>query len=139
MKVVVLGAGLIGVASAYYLWRDGHDVEVIEQHAEAASVTSYANAYPRKQARLGAAYAVFAMLAVPLLTYVLPNSTPNTLHPKGTITTSKGLSREYKIVLWSGVLGLSLVYVWTFRLHVALDAVQLRLNARSRWNPGRES
>lgn len=44
MKVIVLGAGLIGVASAYYLWRDGHDVEVIEQHAEAASVTSYANA-----------------------------------------------------------------------------------------------
>ncbi len=44
MKIVVLGAGLIGVASAYYLWRDGHDVEVIEQHAEAASVTSYANA-----------------------------------------------------------------------------------------------
>ena len=44
MKVVVLGAGLIGVASAYYLWRDGYDVEVIEQHAEAASATSYANA-----------------------------------------------------------------------------------------------
>ena len=44
MRVVVLGAGLIGVASAYYLWRDGHDVEVIEQHAAAASVTSYANA-----------------------------------------------------------------------------------------------
>ena len=44
MKVVVIGAGLIGVASAYYLWRDGHEVEVIEQHAEAASVTSYANA-----------------------------------------------------------------------------------------------
>ena len=40
----MLGAGLIGVASAYYLWRDGHDVEVIEQNAEAASVTSYANA-----------------------------------------------------------------------------------------------
>jgi len=44
MKVVVLGAGLIGVASAYYLWRDGHDVEVIEQHAAPAMVTSYANA-----------------------------------------------------------------------------------------------
>ena len=44
MKVVVLGAGLIGVASAYYLFRDGHDVEVIEQRAEPASVTSYANA-----------------------------------------------------------------------------------------------
>jgi D-amino-acid dehydrogenase len=44
MRVVVLGAGLIGVASAYYLWRDGHEVEVVELHAEAASVTSYANA-----------------------------------------------------------------------------------------------
>lgn len=44
MKIIVLGAGLIGVASAYYLWRDGHEVEVIEREAEAASVTSYANA-----------------------------------------------------------------------------------------------
>ena len=44
MKVVVLGAGLIGVASAYYLWREGYDVEVIEEQPEAASVTSYANA-----------------------------------------------------------------------------------------------
>ena len=44
MKVVVLGAGLIGVATAYYLWRDGHDVEVIDEAAQAASVTSYANA-----------------------------------------------------------------------------------------------
>ena len=44
MKVIVLGAGLIGVASAYYLWRDGQDVEVIEQNSQPASVTSYANA-----------------------------------------------------------------------------------------------
>ena len=44
MKVIVLGAGLIGVASAYCLWRDGYEVEVVEQHAEPASVTSYANA-----------------------------------------------------------------------------------------------
>jgi D-amino-acid dehydrogenase len=44
VKVVVLGAGLIGVAAAYYLWRDGHDVQVIERRTEAASETSYANA-----------------------------------------------------------------------------------------------
>ena len=44
MRVVVLGAGLIGMASAYYLRRDGHEVEVVEQHAEPATVTSYANA-----------------------------------------------------------------------------------------------
>ena len=44
MKVVVLGAGLIGVATAYYIWRDGHEVEVIDEQAQSASVTSYANA-----------------------------------------------------------------------------------------------
>ena len=44
MKIVVLGAGLIGVATAYYLWRDGHEVEVIDEQAQPASVTSYANA-----------------------------------------------------------------------------------------------
>ncbi|TAG82350.1 MAG: FAD-dependent oxidoreductase [Betaproteobacteria bacterium] len=44
MKVIVLGAGLIGVATAYYLWRDGHEVEVFDRNDEAASETSYANA-----------------------------------------------------------------------------------------------
>ena len=44
MKVVVLGAGLIGVATAYYLWRDDHEVEVVDEQAQPASVTSYANA-----------------------------------------------------------------------------------------------
>ena len=44
VRVVVLGAGLIGVATAYYLWRDGHEVEVIDEQAQPASVTSYANA-----------------------------------------------------------------------------------------------
>ena len=44
MKISILGAGLIGVASAYYLWRDGHEVELIDALPEAAGVTSYANA-----------------------------------------------------------------------------------------------
>ena len=44
MKIIVLGAGLIGVATAYYLWRDGHDVEVVDEQAQAACATSYANA-----------------------------------------------------------------------------------------------
>jgi D-amino-acid dehydrogenase len=44
MKVIVLGAGLIGVATAYYLWRDGHDVEVLDRNEDAACETSYANA-----------------------------------------------------------------------------------------------
>lgn len=85
---------------------------------------------PRKQAALAAAYAIFAVLSAPYLTYVLPNSTPDTLHPKGTLT--GGLSPEYSLVLWGGVLGLSLVYVWAFRIHVAVETLQMRLQRRAR-------
>jgi D-amino-acid dehydrogenase len=43
MKVVVLGAGVAGVASAWYLWRDGHDVTVLERNEGVALETSFAN------------------------------------------------------------------------------------------------
>ena len=44
MRVAVLGAGVIGVATAYELWRDGHEVVVVDRAAEPASGTSFANA-----------------------------------------------------------------------------------------------
>lgn len=44
MKVVVLGAGVVGVTTAYYLAKAGHEVEVIERQPGAALETSYANA-----------------------------------------------------------------------------------------------
>jgi D-amino-acid dehydrogenase len=44
MNVVVLGAGVVGVAAAYYLAEDGHDVTVLDRNAEAAGETSYGNA-----------------------------------------------------------------------------------------------
>ncbi len=34
----------MGVTTAYYLWREGHSVTVIDRNSEAASETSYANA-----------------------------------------------------------------------------------------------
>ena len=43
MRVVVLGAGVIGLATAYYLVRDGHDVAVIDRNDGVALETSYAN------------------------------------------------------------------------------------------------
>ncbi|OEJ68055.1 D-amino acid dehydrogenase [Magnetovibrio blakemorei] len=43
MKVVVLGAGVIGVTSAYELASDGHDVTVIERCEGVALETSFAN------------------------------------------------------------------------------------------------
>ena len=41
--VVVLGAGIIGITTAYYLHKAGHRVTVIERNAEAGLETSYAN------------------------------------------------------------------------------------------------
>lgn len=43
MRIVVLGAGVIGVTSAYALARDGHDVVVVEKEKGAAEGTSFAN------------------------------------------------------------------------------------------------
>jgi D-amino-acid dehydrogenase len=43
MKVMVLGAGVAGVACAYYLWRDGHEVTVIDRNQGVALETSFAN------------------------------------------------------------------------------------------------
>ncbi|MES1972914.1 MAG: D-amino acid dehydrogenase [Pseudomonadota bacterium] len=44
MKVAVLGAGVIGVTSAYYLHRAGHEVVVIDRQPGPALETSFANA-----------------------------------------------------------------------------------------------
>jgi D-amino-acid dehydrogenase len=43
MKVVVLGAGLLGITTAWYLAEDGHEVTVLDRQAEAAMETSFAN------------------------------------------------------------------------------------------------
>lgn len=44
MKVLVLGAGVVGVATAYYLWKDGHEVTVVERQPGPGRETSYGNA-----------------------------------------------------------------------------------------------
>src|SRR3954471_24846433 len=43
MKIVVLGAGVIGVTTAWYLARDGHDVTVLDRQPQAGLETSFAN------------------------------------------------------------------------------------------------
>jgi D-amino-acid dehydrogenase len=43
MRVVVLGAGVVGVTAAYYLQKDGHTVTVIDRKSSAGLETSFAN------------------------------------------------------------------------------------------------
>jgi D-amino-acid dehydrogenase len=43
VKVAVLGAGVVGVATAYYLARDGHEVVLVERRARAAEEASFGN------------------------------------------------------------------------------------------------
>ena len=43
MKVVVLGGGISGTVTAYFLAKDGHDVTLIERRAGVAQETSFAN------------------------------------------------------------------------------------------------
>lgn len=44
MNVIVMGAGVIGVTSAWYLAKAGHNVTVIDRHSAPALDTSFANA-----------------------------------------------------------------------------------------------
>ena len=44
MKIIVLGAGIIGISTAWHLAQRGHEVTVVDRHGEAALETSFANA-----------------------------------------------------------------------------------------------
>ena len=44
MKIAIVGAGVIGVTTAYELAADGHEVTVFERHRAAAEEASFANA-----------------------------------------------------------------------------------------------
>ena len=44
MKIIVLGAGVVGMTTAYWLWKDGHQVSVVDRQAEPGRETSFGNA-----------------------------------------------------------------------------------------------
>ena len=44
MKTIVLGAGIIGISTAWHLLERGHEVIVVDRQSDAAQETSFANA-----------------------------------------------------------------------------------------------
>lgn len=83
MRVLVLGSGVVGVTSAYYLARAGHEVTVIDRLAGPAQDTSFANA-----GQISPGYASpWAAPGIPLkaLKWMLQEHAPLSITPDGTL------------------------------------------------------
>ncbi|MBE9603436.1 D-amino acid dehydrogenase [Acetobacteraceae bacterium H6797] len=80
MRVLVLGSGVVGVTSAWYLAREGHEVTVIDRQPGAGLETSFANA-----GQLSYGYSSpWAAPGVPVkaIKWMLSRHSPLVIHPK---------------------------------------------------------
>ncbi|MCS5592029.1 MAG: D-amino acid dehydrogenase [Gammaproteobacteria bacterium] len=94
MKVLILGGGVIGTTSAYFLAKQGHDVTVIERQAGVALETSHANA-----GQISYAYSSpWAAPDIPLkaLKWLLSKHSPLVINPKMNAETLKFAYRMLK-------------------------------------------
>lgn len=91
MKIAIVGAGIVGVSTAYELAHDGHEVTVFEQRNAAAEEASFANA---------------GLLTPHLFT---PWSTPALGKPL------KLLGRHATLQLAQGFKGADLAWLWRWR------------------------
>ncbi|MFC0168496.1 D-amino acid dehydrogenase [Pseudoduganella danionis] len=83
MRVVILGSGVIGVTSAYYLARAGHEVTVLDRQPGPALETSFANA-----GQISPGYASpWAAPGIPLkaMKWMLQRHAPLSISPDGTL------------------------------------------------------
>ncbi|AQV93178.1 D-amino acid dehydrogenase small subunit [Cupriavidus necator] len=83
MRVLVLGSGVIGVTSAWYLARAGHEVTVVDREAGPALGTSFANA-----GQISPGYASpWAAPGVPLkaIKWMFQEHAPLSIRPDGTL------------------------------------------------------
>lgn len=83
MKVIVMGAGVIGTTSAYYLAQSGAQVTVIERQPDPAQETSFANA-----GQVSPGYSTpWAAPGIPLkaLKWMLEKHAPLSIKPDGSL------------------------------------------------------
>ena len=94
MKVVVLGAGIIGTTSAYFLAKQGHEVTVIDRQDSVSMETSHANAgclsygFTSPWASPGLPFSV--------LKWILTGRSPLIINPNMSVETVKFLYRMFK-------------------------------------------
>ena len=83
MKIAVLGAGVVGITTAYYLARAGHEVDVYDRQDGPALETSFANA-----GQISFGYSSpWAAPGIPLkaLKWMFAKHPPLTIRPDGTL------------------------------------------------------
>ena len=94
MNVLVLGAGVIGTTSAYFLAKQGHNVTVIDRQENVAMETSHGNA-----GQLSYAFtSPWAAPGLPLdiIKWGLTGSSPLIINPNIRLSTIKFMYRMYK-------------------------------------------
>jgi D-amino-acid dehydrogenase len=82
MKILILGSGVVGTTSAYYLARAGHEVTVVDRQSGPALETSFANA-----GQISPGYAApWAAPGVPLkaIKWMFETHAPLAVRPDGT-------------------------------------------------------
>ena len=83
MRVIVLGSGVVGVSTAYYLAKAGHEVTVVDRLPGPALETSFANA-----GQISPGYASpWAAPGVPLkaIKWLFQRHAPLAIRPDGTL------------------------------------------------------
>ena len=83
MKVLVLGGGVVGISSAYYLAKAGCEVTVIERQSGPALETSFANA-----GQISPGYsAPWAAPGIPLkaMEWIFQRHAPLAIRPDGSL------------------------------------------------------
>ncbi|CAM5198706.1 D-amino acid dehydrogenase OS=Castellaniella defragrans OX=75697 GN=dadA PE=3 SV=1 [Castellaniella defragrans] len=94
MKVLILGGGVVGVTSAYYLARQGHEVTVVDRESDTAEETSFGNA-----GQLSFGYSSpWAAPGIPLkaLKWMFQQDSPLTIRPDGSFSQIKWLLQMWR-------------------------------------------
>lgn len=94
MKVLVLGAGVVGVTSAYYLARQGHEVTVVDRESGTAEETSFGNA-----GQLSFGYSSpWAAPGIPskALKWLFQEHSPLTIRPDGSVDQIRWLLQMWR-------------------------------------------